>query len=376
MRGQFELPADLVYLNNGSFGPSPKVVLDAAAAYLRQVDANPGEMLSVYRGKVKETKARLGAYVGMAEDDFVFITNVTVGMNMVSRGLRNLGEGDELLTTNLEYGAVDNAWEFAARHKGFEIRRVEIPSPPEDAEQIVSLIRSGFTDRTRVLSFSHISTKTGLIFPVTRICAAARERGIVTVIDGAHAPGMIPFDVSSLGCDFYTGNCHKWLCAPKGTAFLWARPEAQLLLDPFIVGWGWNRDGETYLGNFENPGTHCLALPAAVAEAIGYQESIGREAIAARGRELAAYGRAVIGAIPGTRILTPDDPALANSLTAFALPLMSQERLAAELASRRIIIPNGPREDHTWLRLSSHVYNMPWEIDLLAEAVTTALAAG
>ena len=367
IRSQFELPEGAVYLNNGSFGPCPRPVLDAAAAYLRDIDSHPGAMLGTYWGKLQEAKKRLGTFAGMDPEDFVFVTNVTVGMNIISRGLQVFEEGDEILTTDQEYGAVNNAWEFMARTRKLSIRTVDIPSPPVSAEQIVDIIKSGFTDRTRVLYFSHITTTTGLIFPVREICAAARERGILTAVDGAHAPGMIPIDIPALGADFYTGNCHKWLCAPKGTGFLWVGKDVQDQLDPFIVGWGWNRENDTFLGNFENPGTHCSALPVAVGDAVAFQEGIGKERIAARGRELTAYGREVIGSIiPGTRILTPEGPRLSNSLTAFALPAVDPERLREELSRRRIIIPNGPRNGSTWLRLSTHVYNTREEIDLLA----------
>ena len=363
-----------MYLNNGSFGPCPKPVLDATAAYLRDIDSHPGAMLGEYWGKLKGAKKRLGSFVAMDPDDFVFVTNVTVGMNMISRGLRMLEEGDEILTTSQEYGAVNNAWEFVARKRKLVIRTAVVPAPPESAEQIVEIIKASFTDRTRVLYFSHITTTTGLILPVKEICAAARERGILTAVDGAHAPGMIPLDVPGLGADFYTGNCHKWLCAPKGTGFLWARKDAQDKLDPLVVGWGWDRENDTFLGNFENPGTHSSGLPVAVGDAVAFQEAIGKEIIAARGRELTAYGRDALEGIYGTRGLTPSVPGMSNSLTAYALPLGDHEKLKRELEKRNIIIPNGPREDHTWLRLSTHVYNTREEIDLLVEALEAAYA--
>jgi isopenicillin-N epimerase len=374
IRKQFELPQGVVYLNNGSFGPCPKPVLDATAAYLRDIDSHPGAKLGEYWGKLKETKKRLGAFVAMDPEDFVFVTNVTMGMSMISRGLRVLEEGDEILTTSQEYGAVNNAWEFVARKRKLTIRTAVVPSPPESAEQIVDIIKASFTDRTRVLYFSHITTTTGLILPVREICAAARERGILTAIDGAHAPGMIPLDVAALGADFYTGNCHKWLCAPKGTGFLWVRKGAQDMLDPLIVGWGWDKESDTFLGNFENPGTHSSGLPVAVGDAVAFQEAIGKETIAARGRELTAYGRGALEGISGTRSLTPSVPGMSNSLTAYALPLGDHEKLKRELEKRNIIIPNGPREDDTWLRLSTHVYNTREEIDLLVQALGAAYA--
>ena len=371
IRGQFELPEDLVYLNNGSFGPSPRPVLDAVTKYIREVDANPGQNLGVYWSKLGEAKRKFGAFAGIEPADFVFITNLTVGMNMISHGLHDLGIGDEVLTTDQEYGAVNNAWEFASRKAGFTIVKARIPTPTEDTGQILDGIERAITPRTKALYFSHITTSTGLIMPVAEICAIARKRSIITAVDGAHAPGMIPLDIQSLGCDLYTGNCHKWLCAPKGTAILWASPEAQRRLDPFIVGWGWKRDEETFLGNFENPGTHSIALPVAVGDAVDFQLSIGRDRIANRGRELAAYVRERIGSIPGAIPLVA--PELACSLTAFTLPGMDKDRLTEALKKRRIIVPNRATSEDTWLRVSTHVYNFPHEVDVLREALDEAM---
>ena len=207
--------------------------------------------------------------------------------------------------------------------------------------------------------------------PVAEICALARSHHILTAVDGAHAPGMIPLDVQSLGCDFYTGNCHKWLCGPKGTAFLWAKPEHQHRLDPFVVGWGWKRDDETFLGNFENPGTHCIALPVAVGEAVDFQLAVGREHVARRGRELAKIVREIIGAIPGAEPLVPAE--LTCSLTAFSLPAMDQERLNQALKKRGIIVPNRVSAEDTWLRVSTHIYNMPFEVETLRDALDEAM---
>ena len=369
IRNQFELPHGTIFLNNGSFGPSPTPVLDAVAEGVRQIDSHPGEQLNAYRTYRDEAKQVLGRFVGMQPEDFVFVTNVTVGMNMIARGLRTLQEGDEILTTNQEYGAVNNIWRFVARKRGADIRTVEIPTPPQDPGEIVDLITTGMTDRTRVIYFSHITTTTGLVTPAAEICRIARDRGILSAVDGAHAPGMIPLNVADLGCDFYTGNCHKWLCAPKGTGFLWASPDAQKLLDPFIVGWGWNEEEETFLGNFENPGTHCIALPAAVAAAVRFQEEIGTEKIEAKDRELTAYGRERMCALPGVRLLTPDRPDMSCALTAFALPPTDSQTLRQSLATAGIIIPNDPREGHTWMRLSTHVYNLKEEIDRLIDVI-------
>lgn len=374
VRDEFPLPRQTVYLNNGSFGPCPGSVIDATVEHIRMLDSNPGENFGPLWARHRESKELLGEFGGMQPNDFVFVTNVTVGMNMIARGLNVLQKGDEVLTTDQEYGAVNNIWEFVSRKRGLTIKRIEIPQPPEGPQDIVDRFRAAISPATRVIYCSHITTTTGLIMPVGEICALARENDIITAIDGAHAPGMIPFNVGSVGCDFYTGNCHKWLCAPKGTGFLYAAPASQALLDPFIVGWGWDPDNESFIGNFERPGTHSVALPAGVGAAIEFQKRIGRDRIAARGRELAAYGRAMFDDIAGAKLITPDREDMSCSLSTFLIPPSPEGKLKAELKARNIIIPAWTNADGGRIRLSTHFYNMPNEIDLLGEAVRAAIA--
>ena len=366
---RFSIPGDVTYLNNGSYGPVPTQVIDATIEQFRELESNPQTYLATYRERAKIVKTALGGFIGMASDDFVFVTNVTVGMNIVAAGLRTVSAGDEIVTTDQEYGAVDNAWRFCARRRGAQIVRVELPVPAESPQQLFDTVIAALTPRTRVIYLSHITSPTGLILPVKEICAEARRRNILTVIDGAHAPGMIPLDVASTGCDFYIGNCHKWLCAPKGVGFLWANREAQTLLDPFIIGWGWVEDGETFLGNFENPGTHNPTLYLAVEHCIALQRSIGVDAIAARGRELAAYARERILALPGSAPRTPATADLSNSIQAFTLPRVPEIDLGQRMRDRKITVVIGQDDEVARLRVSTHIHNSTEHVDRLVDAL-------
>ncbi len=374
MRSQFLLPPDLIYLNNGSFGPAPRAVVEATIAYTKRLETNPWREIHRFRDELQLVKGRLGQFVGAGRRNIVFVTNVTVGMNMVCRGLKTLGAGDTILTTDQEYGAVDKAWEFVAAKKNLKLVRACLPCPPESADQLVDIMRRHMRPGVKVLYFSHITTKTGLIMPVKSICRLAGERGITTVIDGAHAPGMIPVNIKDLGCTFYVGNCHKWLCSVKGAGFLFASPEAQQRLEPLIVGAGWEKGKETLADRFERLGTSNLSIYLGVAEAIDFQLALGKRAIAARGRFLSRYGRDAFARFPGTLALTPPDSRLSGSMAAYHLSGLKLGPLKAALERRNIMIPAQEVNGGVRLRLSTHIYNTPAEVDALVQAVSEAYA--
>jgi isopenicillin-N epimerase len=376
IRGLYMIPKNVVYLNNGSFGPAPRSVFDALVRYMKELEENPAVFDNQFIRMRSVVKPKLAAFVGADPAFTAVVVNLTFGMNVLAQGIRGLSPGDEVLSTDQEYGAVNNIWDFTARKQGLVMRKVAIPSPPRSAEQIVELIEQGITPRTRVIYASHIATTTGLVLPVKAISALARSRGILSFIDGAHAPGMIRVDISDIGCDFYTGNCHKWLGAPKGTAFIAMTAKSWERISPFQVGWGWEKDKtETFEGNFENPGVHNTALSSAIGEAVDFQLSIGRDAIEARGRELASFTKDLLTRLPGVRLLTSRDPALCGSMSAFSLPpAESDARLLGALKTRGIVVPARVDRSGGWLRVSTHIFNSTSDVEILAEALKEALA--
>lgn len=371
IRNQFMITPGVLYLNNGSFGPSPRRVIETTTHHMMQLEENPAQY-GEYWNRFQNAQKELAAFVGADPDDIAFILNVTVGMNMISRGLKDLNPGDEVLSTDQEYGAVNNAWEYLCAKKKLTLTRVTIPSPPQSKEQIVELMERSVTSKTRVMYFSHITTTTGLIMPVTEICSMARQHGVITAVDGAHGPGMIPLNISGLGCDFYTGNCHKWLCSPFGAGFLWAAKNVQDRLEPFIVGWGWKKDDESFLGNFENPGTFNSPLYLGVGEAVKFQLDIGREEIARRGRELARYAKEKFSQHPGVQVLTPWEDELSGSMASYILPPCNSKRISNILTERKIIVIAGADENGGRMRLSTHIYNNRGQIDILHDALAEA----
>jgi isopenicillin-N epimerase len=237
-------------LNHGSYGACPAPVFERYQQLQRELERNPVEFLARrFHELTADARAALAAFVGARADDLVFVPNATSGLNAVIRSLR-LQPGDEVLTTKHEYGAVTRTWEFAGA-------TLVYAEPDRLADAI--------GPRTKAVSVSHITSPTALVLPVEEICAAAREAGVLSIVDGAHVPGQLPLDLARLGADVYTGNCHKWLCAPKGSAFLWARPEHQHWIDPLVVSWGYD-DGFVHRHGWQ--GTRdpaaALAVPAAI----------------------------------------------------------------------------------------------------------------
>ena len=255
----FLLDPGLVHLNHGSFGACPRPVFDAYQGWQRELERRPVEFLARrLEGELTQVRAALAAYVGASTGDLALSLNATSALNGVLRSLP-LGPGDEILTTEHEYGAMELLLEFVSKSTGARIVR----RAGDDAEAIWA----GATERTRVLFISHVTSLTGLLFPVEELCRRAREAGALSVVDGAHGPGQVELDLGRLGADFYAGNCHKWLCAPKGAGFLYARPECHELADPPVISWG-HRTESTFAERHgwqgtRDPAAH-LAVPAAI----------------------------------------------------------------------------------------------------------------
>lgn len=238
MREHFLLDPDIVFLNHGSFGACPRPVFAELQRWQLAMERNPVDFLGRRSAALLlAARQRLAQELGASADDLAFVPNATTGVNTVAQSLA-LQPGDEVLATDHEYGACDATWRQVCQRHGAVYRRVEIPLPFE-AEHFVARLMAAVTPRTRLIFLSHITSTTALIFPVAALCAAARERGIATLVDGAHAPGQIMLGLNAVGADYYTGNCHKWLCAPKGAAFLHVRPERQAGVHAPVVSWGY-----------------------------------------------------------------------------------------------------------------------------------------
>lgn len=247
MRELFLLDSSIVFLNHGSFGACPREVLAAQRRWHDEMERNPVEFLGRRSAALLRTaREALAAFVGGSADDLVFVANATTAVDIVARSL-DLHPGDEVLATDHEYGACDAAWQRQCALRGATYRRANVPLPFE-RDRFVEHVLAQASGRTRLVFASHVTSTTALVFPIAELCAAARERGVPTLIDGAHAPGQIDVDLDAIGADFYAANLHKWVCAPKGCAFLHARREHHAALHATVTSWGYARGSGGHAG--------------------------------------------------------------------------------------------------------------------------------
>jgi isopenicillin-N epimerase len=318
------LDPEIAFLNHGSFGACPRVVLEAQAEYRARLEREPVRfMIRELEGLLAEARAPLAELVGADPDDLAFVPNATTGVNTVLRSL-SLEPGDELLTTNHTYAACQNALHDVAQSRGARVIVADVPFPLSSADEVVAAVVERFTPRTRLLLVDHVTSPTALVLPVERLIAEASARGVDTLVDGAHAPGMLPLDLTRLDAAYYTANCHKWLCAPKGSAFLHVRRDRQATLRPLVVSHGatsTRRDVSRFRLEHDWTGTVDPSGFLAVPHAIRFLEQLlpgGLPALMARNHALIVQARDVLCRALGIAPPAPDH--LLGSMVTLSLP--------------------------------------------------------
>jgi isopenicillin-N epimerase len=372
LRDEFLIDPEVIYLNHGSQGARPRAVFEACQQWQLAFEQQPVGFGRTYGQAIHQARKALADYVGSVADNLVYVVNATMGINIVARSLA-LAPGDQVLTTDHEYGAIERTWEFNCTKCGAEVVSRPVPVPIRTAEQVVDAIWEGVTDRTRVLAVSHITSPTAWILPVQELVCRAREAGILTVIDGAHAPGQISLALDEMGVDFYTGNCHKWMMSPPGSAFLYARPEVQDLLEPLIVSWGWGNPESrvtSFVDQQQIQGTRDISAFLAVPAAIEFMERHDWDGVRARCHRLAAYALDKVRELTGLAPLIPDEDEWYAQMVSLPLPLCDPAALHEWLYDEyRIEIPVLTWQGRTLARLSVQGYNTKEEIDTLIEAL-------
>jgi isopenicillin-N epimerase len=382
-RSRMMLEPTVANLNTGSFGPWSRPVFDRVTELRRRLAEEPMDFLIRQLPPLLwEARERLAAFLGGTATRLVFTANVTASINIVASSLQSATPG-EILLTDHEYGAMHWCWERAAQRRGLTVRTFPLPVQAEDPEEIIAAFRDALTEHTRLAFFSHVLSPTGLVLPVKEMCAEARRRGVPTMIDGAHAPAMVPVNLDDLPCDFYGGNCHKWLLAPTGSGFLYLGNGSEDRLQPLQVSWGWRHErgrldepdefGSTPRLRFlEFEGTRDCCPWLAVPTAIDFQQEIGLERIGTRNRELVRYVREKLAFLPSA---TPANPALCGYLTAFRLPATADAGALRRglWETYRIEAPVIERPEGLLIRASTHFYNTETEIELLAKALRELL---
>lgn len=380
------LDPHVVQLNHGSFGATPRPVLDEQDRWRRLMEANPtGFVLETLEPALDEARARLSALVGADPADLVFITNATAGVNAVVRSLP-FEPGDELLTINHVYNACRNALEYAAKRSGANVVIADVPFPIESPDVVVGSLLAAVTEQTRFVLIDHVTSPTGLVLPIDDIVTALESRGVTVMVDGAHGPGMVPLDLDRLGASYYSGNCHKWLCSPKGSAFLWARSGLGDSLVPPVISHGWN-DPRTdrprfhvlfdYMGA-DDPTPH-LAVPAA----IDFLSSLYPGGLAGtmdHNRSLALAARDLLCEFIGIEPPAPDS--MIGSLAAVPIPPSTEEMSGqVDPLGRRLLHDYGiqvpvfpwPQWPRRCLRISAAPYNDLDQYQTLIEALKAEL---
>jgi isopenicillin-N epimerase len=371
LRREFLLDPEIAFLNHGSFGACPRPVFERYQEWQRELEREPVDFLDRrFLGLLEGARSALAEYLGCAAEDLSFVQNATTGVNLAARSL-DLRPGDEVLATDLEYGACDLAWKWVCRRTGARYVRAPTPLPLRDPGDLVDALFASVSERTRAVFVSHVTSATGLVLPLAEIVARARSLGLVTVVDGAHAPAQVSVDLAALGADFYAGNCHKWLCAPKGAGFLHVQPERQDGVEAAIVSWGYAED-EPFARRIEKQGTRDPAAWLAVPDAIRFQRERDWDEVRERCRRLTREARQELCNLLGTQPIAPDG--MAAQMASVRLPRPFPD-LADRLFTRhRVEIPVD-RFGHELLRLSVAAYTTREDIDRLLAALVRELDA-
>lgn len=377
LRAKFLLRKDINYLNHGSFGACPIEVFQKYQDFQLLLESQPVEFFAKRLAVLKaEVRQKLGFYLNAPADCLVTIPNATFGVNLVARALK-FSPGDEILSNNHEYGACNRVWRSVCQETGAIYRIEEIPTPINSSEQIVEAIWSKVSDKTKLLFLSHITSPTALIMPVKELIKRARERGILTLIDGAHAPGQLDLNLNALGADFYTGNCHKWMCAPKGSAFLYARQEKKSLIKPLVISWGNDRVYATqdpFIDELEILGTDDPSAYLSIPDAIEFQARNNWSIVRAECHKLIQWIKAELENKIGAKPLYADDPSLFSQMVAVELPRRDPQAIKARLIDEfKIEVPVWEWNNKTLLRVSVQGYNTKADLENLVQVLRQIL---
>ena len=377
LREHFLLDERLVFLNHGSFGACPKVVLKVQREWRERLERDPvAFMLNSLPTALRTQADELGELLGAEGKDIAFVENATTGVNAVLRGLR-LEEGDEFLTLNHVYPAVDNTVKFLAERAGCKVVRADVPMPVDNPEQVVAAVAAGITSKTKIAVIDHVTSFSGLVTPIAEIVSACHDLGVPVLVDGAHAPGMLELDLSSIGADYYVGNCHKWLWAPKGCAFLYVAPQNQGDIHPTVIS---NMEPQGFPYNFDWTGTKDPSAWLSLGAALEFHRSLGGHRVAKHNHDLVVEGSSMLEQALDFELVAP--PSMTGSIRAVRLPNTESAGPDEAAALHGYLVREHNIEvlvhahEGIWLRVSAQVYNELSDYERLVEGVTEAQVLG
>ena len=373
LRSQFLLNPNITFLNFGSFGACVKPVFELYQKLQLDLEADPVQFIA-FNGPVNLRRSReaLAAYVHCDTDDIVYVTNPSYGVNIVAKSFK-LNAGDEVLSTNIEYGACDRTWNYYCEKAGAKYVRQHIELPLVSKEKFIEDFFKGLSSKTKAIFISHITSTTALKFPVKEICAIAKEKGLFIMVDGAHAPGHIPLDVTDIDADAYTGACHKWMCAPKGCSFFYVRKALQHLFDPLIVSWGYKSampSNSQFIDYHQMQGTRDFSAFLTVPKLIEFLNENNWPQVAADCRKLAHSNYQRFCDLLNTQPLAPITDEFLGQMCSMQIKTTEPEKLQRLLYEKyKIEIPVMRQDDKVFIRYSINAFNSQDDLDKLFDAL-------
>lgn len=373
LKQHFLLNKDITYLNFGAYGACPKPIFEKYQSFQAELEEEPTYFMQVKGpGYLNTARIALADFLHCHSDDIVYVTNPSYGVNIIAKSFE-LKPGDEVLTTNLEYGACERTWKYYCKKNGARYVAQKIRFPLQSHEDFLNQFLSGVNGNTKLIFISHITSSTGLRLPVDEICAFARERGILTFVDGAHAPGQVDVDLSALGADFYTGACHKWMLTPKGSSFLYVNRRLQNLFDPLLISWGYQSDHPShsqFLDYHQLQGTRDYSAFLTIPAAIGFmRENNWTEVRKECGTLTKKNAERFCDLLNATPLCPVTDDFIAQ-LYSINLKIKSPEKLHDVLYEKyKIQVPVMLHDDTFYLRYSIQAFNTDEDLDKLYRAL-------
>ena len=373
LKEQFLLRQDITYLNFGAYGACPKPIFEEYQNFQRELEEEPTYFMQVKGPEYLNTsRAALANYLNCDSDDVVYVTNPSYGVNIIAKSL-DLKPGDEVLTTELEYGACERTWKYYCRKKGAMYVPQKVSFPLQSKEDFITQFLQGVTSNTKLIFISHLTSTTGLRLPVHEICAFAKERGILTFIDGAHAPGQVDVDLTALQPDFYTGACHKWMLTPKGSSFLYVKKELQHLFDPLLISWGYNSDRPSesqFLDYHQLQGTRDYSAFLTIPAAISFMQGNNWETVRKECRTITQNNAQRFCTLLNATPLCPVTDDFIAQLYSVNLKINAPEKLHDMLYEKyKIQVPVMPHGDQFYFRYSINAFNSNEDLDKLYDAL-------
>lgn len=355
VRNQLMLKDDLIYLNTGTLGPAPKMVLDKVSSLMKRLEANPAiENFGPMGNEMEKTRGKVAAFLGADVEEIILTRNTTEGISLVCSGIE-WNAGDEILTTNHEHGGAETGLDFLADTKGAVIKKMTMPYPAESKKLLLDLVKENITTKTKMLLLSHVETVTGLRWPIKEVSQLLKDKHILFIVDGAQAPGMLHIDLHDLGCDVYACSGHKWIMGPKETGVLYLKKTIQERVNNVFITGGY----ETYS---RSSGTRNAPIIIGFGDVLDWHMGIGTKRSEKRCMELAAYCYKELSKVSGINVISSNNPELGSAIVSFSLPeTMNNGNLFRIMRDQGITIKRLPQ--YNAIRISTHMFTTNDDVD-------------